>query len=302
MELGRAELQNSNAQSPCPSCVISWHCTGKEISPTREHLAPGPSPLPILPTSALLELQGSHSMWASSLYIQPRQFSNDPHIWSPFKLLEKAPDCLHKIPDSPQETVYKWRGQALVVMDSPLKACMQGKQRKAHWRLFAIGVSTHMLEMHHLPSDLLNWNPGGGYQHCLVFCLLVCLFGLLSSLVFTLFFKILFSIENTGFQHGVFIHVSSYLAINRFPPPLPSLYHPSSWIPFCLYLSCLLLTCGVVTPLFPLQVFFHPHDSCSTFVSYKHTWMYIHICTFCYVFLLTCLFVCHSGAGLFCFT
>lgn len=225
-----------------------------------------------------------------------------PHIWSPFKLLEKAPDCLHKIPDSPQETACKWRGQALVLMDSPLKTCLQGKQRKAHWRLFAIGVSTHMLEMHHLPSDLLNWNPGGGYQHCLVFCLLVCLFGLLSSLVFTLFFKILFSIENTGFQHGVFIHVSSYLAINRFPPPLPSLYHPSSWIPFCLYLSCLLLTCGVVTPLFPLQVFFHPHDSCSTFVSYKHTWMYIHICTFCYVFLLTCLFVCHSGAGLFCFT
>lgn len=239
MELGRAELQNSNAQSPCPSCVTSWHCTGKEISPTREHLAPGPSPLPILPTSALLELQGSHSMWASSLYIQPRQFSSDPHIWSPFKLLEKAPDCLCKIPDSPQETVYKWRGQALVLMDSPLKTCLQGKQRKAHWRLFAISVSTHMLEMHHLPSDLLNWNPGGGYQHCLVFCLLVCLFGLLSFLVFTLFFKLFFSIENTGFPHGVFIRVSSYFAINRVPSPLPSLYHPSSWIPFCLHLSLL---------------------------------------------------------------
>lgn len=135
---------------------------------------PGPSPLSILPNFS--------STWIARIPqhvgIQPvhpsHQFSSDPHIWSPFKLRETAPACLHKIPDSPQETVSKWRGQALVLMDSPLKTWMLGKQRKAHWRLFAIGVSTRMLDMHHLPSDLLNWNPEGGYQHCLVFCLLIC--------------------------------------------------------------------------------------------------------------------------------
>lgn len=104
---------------------------------------------------------------------------------------------------------------------------------------------------------------------------------------FTLAYKILgFNMASSYMCHHTLLSVGSLPHCPPYTTPPAGSFLP----PFISFY--LLLTCGVVTSLFLLHVFFHPHGPCPTFVSYKHTWMDIHIYTFCYAFLLTCLSLC----------
>lgn len=220
--------------------------------------------------------------------------------WPPYMVSIQAPwdssSLLAQDPRQPTRDSFQMEGTGPCPHGQPSEDMDARKAKEGSLKVVRYWcINTHV---GHAPSALRppklkpwGWVPGVGTSTVWCFvCSFVLAFILFSFYFIFQTFPLAYEILGFNMASSYMCH-HTYSAINRFPPPLPSLYHPSSWIlSASIYLSCLLLTCGVVTSLFLLHVFFHPHGPYSTFVSYKHTWMYIHIYTFCYVFLLTCFF------------